>query len=200
MNPESLNQSDRNSGLNAGDTQFGHHMTDDQMDDLLIGDAAPALRAHLAACPACDARLTEFRATLGLFNQASLTWSEARSNTLSRDLSNHRPSFRLPAWSGSWSFALALLFLVALALSVALPRRQDIGGTFALKHAVGASGSPQADRDQEIASDNAMLQAIHSEIYRPEPSPLAPYEQAEDATPTPRHSQPRHVSPPQVRN
>jgi hypothetical protein len=155
----------------------GQHLTDAQLDDLFVGDAAPEFQGHLDTCPACNARLAEFRGSLALFNQASLSWSEAKSNTLSRDLSTHQASFRLP----SWSLAAVMLFVVALALAFTHSRP---GGSrsVALNHSAVSQNDQQADpatRDHEIASDNAMLQAIHSEIYRPEPSPLAPYEQAE---------------------
>jgi hypothetical protein len=181
----------------------GPHLTDTQLDDLLLDDAAPELQGHLDACPACNARLAQFRGTLALFNEASLSWSAAKSNTLSRDLSTHRASFRLP----SWSLAAVMLFVVALALAFTYSR-PDGSRSVALNHTAVSRDGQQADqttRDQEIASDNVMLQAIHSEIYRPEPSPLAPYEQAEvgqgtDLTVDSHPVAPHRPSTPQVRD
>ena len=58
------------------------HLTDDQIDDLLIGDLAPEPAAHLAACDLCIARVAQASEPLASFDSVSLAWSQRRSSTL----------------------------------------------------------------------------------------------------------------------
>lgn len=141
------------------------HLSEETLDDILLDLAAPEALAHTAACPHCAARLESARASLlgsvAPFNQATLAWSEARSNTLSRDLSTHqpRPTLTLPALA---SYAAAAIVAASVMLTAGLHHR-------ALTRE--AAGQPTltspAISAEEIANDNAMLHAIDSELYRP---------------------------------
>ena len=145
-----------------------HHLDEDALDDILLDLAAPQALAHAATCPHCAHRLHSARASLlgavSPFNQASLAWSAARSNTLTRDLSTHqpRPALTLPALA---SYAAAALVAASVMLTAGLHHRDP---------------SPQASyqaastiSDDEVADDNAMLHAIDSELYRPVAIPAA---------------------------
>ena len=52
------------------------HLTEDQIDDVLMGDLAATTAAHLAACEACKLRVAEFEAPIASFKAVSLAWSE----------------------------------------------------------------------------------------------------------------------------
>ena len=144
------------------------HLTDDQCDDILMDLADPAALAHIADCPACEERVAAFQSSLSLFNQASLAWSAARSNTMAHDLVAQRPHRRFTPAALS-ACAAGLLLAVLVGLHSTRLQETPIANASRISDAeiYRSSGGPQ-DRQHEIASDNAMLQAIDLEIGRPE--------------------------------
>ena len=144
------------------------HLTDDALDDLLLDLAAPEAQAHAAVCPHCAQRLESAHASLlgavTPFNHATLAWSQARSNTLTRDLSTHqpRPALTLPALA---SYTAATLVAASVMLTAGLHHR-------ALSPDATQQSASSVSAD-EIADDNAMLNAIDSELYRPVSIPAA---------------------------
>ncbi len=48
-----------------------NHLTEDDLDEVLLGFAPAAALDHTAGCPDCQARLAAFRSQLAVFNQAS---------------------------------------------------------------------------------------------------------------------------------
>ena len=141
-------------------TPSNRHLSEDELDEVLMGIGSPAAAAHLAFCDPCGERLSEFQVQVAIFNQASLDWSTARSNTISRDLAHHKPTPRLTLttmWSSIATFALALAF----------------GVTAAVQHASVPAGNPPAqvaavaDPQSDLAADDAMLANIDSEVNTP---------------------------------
>ena len=55
-----------------------NHLTEEALDDILIGLGSPASHAHLAQCPECSARVDAFRFSMDSLNQASLAWVQAQ--------------------------------------------------------------------------------------------------------------------------
>jgi len=159
----------------------GQHLSEDDLDEVLMGFGSAAASAHLAVCEPCEQRLSAFQTQMAQFNQASLAWSEARSNTISRDLSTHKPTPRLTlsaAWSSAAAFALVLAFGVTAGL-------QHAPATLEAANASTAQAGAAPDPQHEIDSDNAMLQAIDSEIATPQPTRFGLYEK------TPRAATPQ---------
>jgi len=140
-----------------------NHLSEDQINDALIGELSDEVRLHLAACALCQAEVEPFQATLVSFNQATAAWSEAKSNTLNRDLSGVRPAHRF-APAALWSCASALV--VAAAIIFGSGHRHDSASAPA---GLVADNSAAA-RASEIAADNAMLGAIDSELQVATPS------------------------------
>jgi hypothetical protein len=155
------------------------HLTEDQLSGLLIGESSLEARIHFDGCGVCRAQMETFERTLLTFNQASLSWSEAKSHTLNRDLSQVRlqQRFSLGAlWNSTaqWTSAAALMAVFAVAASSGVMRLQ---GGFVSSNAVaspvaGLAVAPAPDHAREIADDNAMLNDIDSEL-RPEAPPLS---------------------------
>jgi hypothetical protein len=140
------------------------HLSEDDLDEVLLGFAAPAASAHAASCPDCQARLDSFRGQLAAFNQASSDWSVARSNTISRDLAGHRTALRLTPATLWYSTAAAVL-AVAFSISTGLHRESvSLQSARAAQSEVVAEVAPDQG---ELASDNAMLAAIDSETATP---------------------------------
>jgi len=160
------------------------HLSEDQINDALIGDLSHEVRLHLAACALCQAEVEPFQATLVSFNQATAAWSEAKSNTLNRDLSNIRPAHRFTP-AALWSCASALV--VAASIIFASGHHHDsASGSVSAPAGLVADNSPAA-RANEIAADNAMLGAIDSEFQPAAPS-LALADSERAASPRPHHS------------
>jgi hypothetical protein len=172
------------------------HLSEDDLDEILLDIAPPAATAHLAACESCARRFTAFQtqlqAQMSAFNQASLAWSEARSNTISRDLTHHKatPRITLPA---AWSAAAALVLAATFGLHAGLdraPGAQDATHAAAVRAAgLDAASRDSADRDAadrdavhpehdqyELAADNAMLLSIDSEMGTPQPGQFGLYQ------------------------
>jgi hypothetical protein len=58
------------------------HLSEEQIDDQLLGELGSAAAAHLAACVACTARVAEAAEPITDFRDVSMAWSERRSATM----------------------------------------------------------------------------------------------------------------------
>ncbi|RXH55907.1 hypothetical protein [Granulicella sibirica] len=170
MNPDSLKHS---AGTHASPIS---HLSEDDLNDVLLGLSTPASDLHLASCIECSEQLAEFRSTIGAFNKASLAWSEARSNSMPLEIPRRKFSFGGFGSLGSLAVSATFAFVVALALTLGIHYRSV--KTLPNQASTSQAQNPRANtaRQDEIASDNAMLAAINSELYRPTPSPLDEYE------------------------
>lgn len=164
------------------DTNTSHltsHLSEDQINDALIGEISDEARLHLDACALCQAEVEPFQATLASFNQASAAWSQARSHTLNRDLSDVRPARRFtPAAICSCASALVVAAAIVFSSGLHHVAPADSAGAPA-----GLVADNSAARESEIAADNAMLGAIDSEL-QPATPPLALV--ASERSPSPR--------------
>ena len=146
------------------------HLTDDQLDGLLLGESAPAVAAHLAACTLCQARNQAFTATLGHFNQATLDWAEASGMRAAHRAPATRPSTGLrffPAYA--WAFAAAILLVAAMLF----PRTARVPVETSRAPQPTAATQPVAQPDPQIAADNSMMTDIDTALNQPDPLPLA---------------------------
>ena len=163
----------------------GSHLSDDDLDEILLGIAAAEATSHLTDCNVCAERFDTFQAELksqmAAFNEASLAWSEARSKSISRDLTHHKATSRLTL-PKMWSAAVATVLVAALGLHAKLDRRPaslEASNATASETVSGSSDAIHPKHDQyELASDNAMLAAIDSEMGTPRPTQFGIYQTA----------------------
>jgi hypothetical protein len=164
------------------------HLTEDQIDDVLLGDLASDPVAHLAGCNVCQARIALAEAPIASFKAVSLAWSERRSATLpSKPILSSASSWYRHA---SWAAAASAVLLLAIAVPVtryeastsnhqlasnntrhsAQPAQTNSTTTASneIPHrnsiqpiATGTSSGPHA---VQIARDNQMLQDIDREL------------------------------------
>lgn len=167
------------------------HLTEEELDDLLLGQAAPHAQQHLDACELCRAQLAPFQTAVAAFNDASMAWAQAKSNTISRDLSTIRPARTQPL---AWSLGAAMLVAVAVALSVGVHRTPSEAGTTAQSAQIQHAAQHAPHDPEEIAADNAMLEAINSAINPAEPSPIEPFDHAPTRSTSGRHTPLSEVS------
>ncbi len=148
-------------------TPAERHLTQDQLDEWLMGVASQELHMHCAQCVSCRDRVAALSESIQFYNQASFAWAEARSNTFTRDLSEHRPTWRVTA-SAARSVAVTLIFGLVASLSSAT----HLWPAHVTGPAPRAASAFAPDvRAQQIARDNAMLDAIDAELTQPESAP-----------------------------
>ena len=160
------------------------HLTEDQIDDLLIGDLAAEPAAHLAGCDPCQERVAAAQAPIASFKAISLAWSERRSATMPVKL----PQMESSGWQRYATWAATATAVLVVALIVPMTRHESRPATVApATMAAAASVSSQttaapvvaqpqsrtvaavrsvtqAPTEEQIARDNQMLQAINIEL------------------------------------
>ena len=140
------------------------HLSEESLDDVLIGLGSPESHAHLAACAECQAQVEAFRGDMRLLNAASMAWSESR-----------RPQERIVApqgartWVpfGSWIAVCATVVVMAVAIWQHRPAP-------APNHPTILQPQP-ADSDAQIAQDNQLLEAVNAAISPDEDSFIDEY-------------------------
>jgi len=148
------------------------HLTDDQIDDYLIGDLSDDAAAHLAACEPCTLRVAKAEAPIASFKAVSLAWSERQSATLPT-----QPVARPSNWSHRFAWATAMTAVLTLAITVPVLRhggRSDdhVAVTQAPAMVMASTGRiSELTREQEIDHDNQMLRDIENELTAPSDAP-----------------------------
>jgi len=158
------------------------HLSEEALSDVLIGLGAEESLAHLAGCAECRAQVATFRGDIGLFNAASMAWSQSR-----------RPQARESAprartlHAAFWGWAAVATALVVMAVGI-WRHRPDSGPSQA--NTVQQSQPP--DSEAQIAQDNQLLEAINAAISPDEALPLKEYKILESQHPYPKaHSKTR---------
>jgi hypothetical protein len=155
------------------------HLTEDELELVLIGDAAPGSMAHLSACVPCKTALEEMKAPLAGFRAVTLAWSERRSATL--PLNSLQEARRRAAIGRRQQFALGAGLTAVLALSVAVPLlhhqfQSDAtlnkpAPTVTVTETASTSSQESPEEQMQIQRDNQMLKAIDQELNSGSASP-----------------------------
>ncbi len=162
----------------------------EELDELMIGAARPAVQTHGAGCASCRDRITSLSESIEAYNVASLAWAQARSNTFTRDLSTHTPTRHITAPMARSMATMLLLGAVAgLTAWTHLWNSARPVLDAATPPAIRAF-APET-RAQQIARDNAMLEAIDAELTEPESAPPALVHAASSTAPHPASAQDR---------
>ncbi len=146
------------------------HLSEEAMDDLLIGLGSAESRAHLALCAECGSRVKEFHAGVEAFNQASLAWSEARPYARRQAA----PRQAVPPWSAhwggvwQWSGALAAMLLLAIGISIWSHHPSS-------QNQAALPTPAQADSEAQIAQDNDLLRSVNVALQEGEEPPVNAY-------------------------
>jgi hypothetical protein len=173
------------------------HLSDDQIDDQLIGDLAAEPAAHLATCSDCSHRVALAAAPITSFDSVTMAWSERRSATLPLpDLSGQKP-----LWQRHMSSAMACFtFVLGVAL---INANHEVAFKAAALHSAQPASTLQAvtpapaltetasiniaPPEAQISADNLMLKAVDTELQPSAESPSAlGLEPVSDPAPRPR--------------
>jgi hypothetical protein len=145
------------------------HLSEDALDDVLIGLGSPEANAHVATCAECRAEVQAFRGDLQLFNAASMAWSKSRWPKAQPTVPH---AVRARVAFASWS-AVAAVLVVVMAVAFWHQRQVPV-----LNQANTAQSLP-VDSEAQIAQDNQLLQAINAAISPDETSPILEYKISE---------------------
>jgi hypothetical protein len=147
--------------------QRSARLSDEAMNDLLIGLATPGSEAHIASCLVCRVQLEEFRSQMQIFNQTSAAWGEARSSGVVRDIRKERK--RNTALSAlGWALAASLLLVVGL-----LEWNHDRHRS--RNYASAPVAVQQEDSEAQIAEDNELLRSVDLALSERDVSPISEY-------------------------
>jgi hypothetical protein len=146
-------------------SQLSTHLSEDALNDLLIGMGSDEARRHIAACELCRSRVEQFHSGIEHFNQASLAWSESKAAPVPRRAFRPRTRFFAPrplAWSSA-----AAAFLLAAVTSWNYEHRP---APPALPAAIVAS-----DYAAQIDEDNQLLRNVYTALNDQPASPFSEY-------------------------
>ena len=146
------------------------HLSEEALDDVLIGLGSPESQAHLAGCGECQAQVRAFRGDMQLFNAASMAWSKSRWPKAAPSVP--RPVRTRVAFA-SWS-AVAAALAGVMAVTIWHHRQEA-----PVVNQVNRSQSLPVDSEAQIAQDNQLLQAINAAISPDETSPIDEYKISE---------------------
>ena len=145
---------------------MGNHLSEEALNDVLIGIAPAEAEAHLARCWECRAKVEEFTGDVRLFNAATMAWSEAQTGRMPV-MANVTPVRRMPfALAGS-----AAASILAIVVAVSVGHRE---GWFAPPSNPN-SAVVLPDSQAQIAQDNALMEAVSAAISPQEASPIDEY-------------------------
>lgn len=153
-------------------TESSAHLSEEAMNDVLIGLGSPESEAHIGTCAECRSQLQAFQANMQLFNQTSLAWSETRSATLGTIAVPKRNKILLA--SAGWALAATVL------LGVGVPMWMH--NLDSVKHGGQAATAPvaaQQDSVEQIAQDNELMHSVDMALSSSEVSPISEYQTIE---------------------
>lgn len=141
------------------------HLSDEALDDLLIGLGTSEDEEHLAHCAHCRARVEAFQGDMALLRQTTLDWSRVRAAALPSPIKAGIRHWHLSKMG--WA-AVSLLLLVLV--------------TPVMQHRTRESSRPapalarqEAESEQQIAQDNALMQAVDTALNSDDAAPARAY-------------------------
>jgi len=157
------------------------HLSEEALDDVLIGLGSPESHSHLEVCAECRAQVKMFLGDVALFNAASMEWSR---NRLPQAGASQPRRVRMHAAFAGWAITAAAVLVLALGV---LHQRPETAPTQA------NTVQPQpVNSEAQIAQDNQLLQAVNAAIGQDEASPIEEYKISESPHSYPKaHSKKR---------
>jgi len=129
------------------------HLSNDQIDDQLIGELEPAAAVHLSSCADCTARVAAAAEPIAGFVAVSNAWSERRSATLPLLAASATASRRNYALRVTAAVAATAVLVVTFALHPLMsPASHSAGPMQATQTTPAAPTASQPQALTELAS------------------------------------------------
>lgn len=138
----------------------GTHLKQDEVLRWQLGEASEAERLHVATCVACQAQVQPLVQALQGFGAATRQWGEAKA-TMSR------PKAAPAEFHLQWRMLAAVCALLLIAIGMGAVRWQ---AHEAALHAAAI----RRQAEQQLAQDNALLEAIDQDVSQVTPQALTP--------------------------
>lgn len=147
------------------------HLSEEELDDLLIGLGTKAALQHVSDCAACRARVEEFRSALQQIDASSMAWSRIRAAAMEPP--------PVPAEKRRWSFitigwiaASVLMAVLAIPVWHSVQRPREQAAQPPEIRATPPAAAPAEDSTAQIAADNKLLHEVDEALNASEASPL----------------------------
>lgn len=149
------------------------HLSEEALNDVLIGMQSVQSELHLASCPECRAKIEAFGSDMNIFNDASLAWIESASSATPRPVVLRPKPRRLALLSIGWAAAALLLIAIATPLWYEVDHSLKSPASF-------NQGAPAVERTEDseaqIAQDNELMEAVNVAMNPNETSALNEYD------------------------
>jgi predicted anti-sigma-YlaC factor YlaD len=142
------------------------HLSEEALDDVLIGLASAESEAHLATCEICRGRVEAFLTDVNAFNQASMAWSQARLSKRSGPSSVFKVRHALHA---------PLIWAMAATIIIAIGLPAGLYDHWSFLHRGVTSVSVSDDSPTQIAQDNDLMKSVNNVLSETEVSPYREY-------------------------
>jgi hypothetical protein len=146
-------------------TQFPAHLSEEALNDLLIGLGSSESEEHVASCAACRARVQALGADLKLLNETSMAWSRVRVAGMGEDPLPAGVQ-RKPLVTMGWTAAGVLL------LALAFPLWHSVNQHNAPANIPPAVALTEPESEAQIAADNELLRDVDAAVNTNEASPF----------------------------
>jgi hypothetical protein len=131
---------------------MSHHLSEDQFEGCILGDAGRAELAHIEECAECRVEFERFRKSLSLFRSAVRDLADDRATFQSSSVIAPLSSAGIPKWR--WAVVVTT-FVVAIAIPIL----------------VGETNPPQPT---EQMSPEAVMERMNRHLARTMPAPMEP--------------------------
>jgi anti-sigma factor RsiW len=165
------------------------HLSEEALNDLLIGIGAPESERHLEGCAECRARVDQFDAEMELLNQTTRAWSNYRAERM--ESAPGKPATRraVASWAGvfgtgarkmplaTMGWATTAVLAAAIVLPVWRTHHQPPVGSMT------PATAQQQETEEQIAQDDQLMREVDAAINANEESPLGAYSSSKEPHP-----------------
>jgi hypothetical protein len=126
------------------------HLSSDEIDRLVVGDASPEEEEHVRVCNECRAELMRLRETLSLFRDSLQYWSQETRGAVVPDR----------MWDASTGWIMPLRWVMAagvLIVLLTLPLYKN---------------ARDRRRAAQAIEDAVLLERVNADLSRPVPAPM----------------------------
>jgi hypothetical protein len=142
------------------------HLSREAMLRWHAGDASEMEQAHIAECAECQAQTQPLADALQWFGSAARQWGAEKAASTRTSRVDVRTTLR---W-GRFAAALALACMLLAATGIALLRWQKTPSVPTQAHVQ----QQQETSQQQLARDNALLEAVDQDVSQEVPSAMQP--------------------------